>query len=98
MTDSKKAELFNSFLKKQCSIINNSGKLPTSFDYIIEKRLDSVIFSIDEIGNIIQGLDLNKVHGQNKISIHMLKICGNSICKPLEIIYKECPSLYLFPL
>ena len=97
MTDSKKAELFNSFLKKQFSIINNNGKLPTNFDYIIEKRLDNVIFSIDEIGNI-QGLDLNKAHGQDKNSIHMLKICGNSICKPLEIIYKECPCLYLFPL
>ena len=26
------------------------------------------------------------------------KLCGNSICKPLEIIYKECFSLNLFPL
>ena len=28
----------------------------------------------------------------------MLKICGNSICKSLEVIYKECLSLGLFPL
>ena len=54
-----------------------------------EKRLGKVIFSIDKIGNIIQGLVPNKVHGQDKISICMLRICGNSICNPLEIIYKE---------
>ena len=62
------------------------------------KWLDNVIFSLEEIGNIIQGLDPNKAHGQDKISNRMLKIWGNSICKPLEIIYKEYLSLSLFPL
>ena len=61
-----------------------------------EKRLENVIFSIDEIGNIIRGLDPNKAHGQDKISILMLKIYGNSIWKLLEIIYKEFCSLGLF--
>ena len=40
-----------------------------------------------EIGNIIQGLDPNKAHDQDKISICMLKICGKSIWKSLKIIY-----------
>ena len=47
---------------------------------------------------IIQGSDPNKAHGQDKISISMLKICGSSFCKPLEIIYKKCFSLGLFSL
>ena len=63
-----------------------------------KKHLDNVTFWIEEIGNIIQGLDPSKAQGQDKISIRMLKICCNSICKPLEIIYKECLSLSLFPL
>ena len=63
-----------------------------------EKRLDNVIFSIQEIGNTIQGFDPSKAHCQDNISIPMLKICGNSICKTLEIIYKECLSLSLLPL
>ena len=54
-----------------------------------EKRLDGVIFSIDKIGNIIQGLDPSKAYGHNKISIGMLKVCGDSVCKSLGIIYKE---------
>ena len=55
-------------------------------------------FSIEGIGNIIQGLDLNEAHGLDKASIYMLNICSNSICKPIEIIYRECLSLSLFPL
>ena len=69
-------------------MINNNSKHPTNFTYMTETRLDNVIFSIDDIGNIIQRLDSNKdkAHGQDKISIRMLKICSNSTCKPLEII------------
>ena len=63
-----------------------------------EKHLRNVIYSTDEVGNIIRGLDPNKAHGKDKISIRMRKICGNSICKPLEIIYKEYLNLGLFPL
>ena len=85
----KQSQLFNSFFAKQCFLINNNCKF-----YETEKRIH--IFSIDEIGNIIPGLDPNKAHGQDKISISMLKIYGNSICKSLEIIYQECLSSGLF--
>ena len=93
-----KVELFSPFLTKQYYLIINNSKVPTSFTYMTEKRLGKVNFSIDKIGNIIQGLVPNKVHGQNKISICMLRICGNSICNPLEIIYKEGLSWGLFSL
>ena len=63
-----------------------------------EKRLDNVIFSIDKIGNIIRGLDPNKVHGQDKISFRMFITCGNSICKSLQITCQKCLNLRLFPL
>ena len=45
-----------------------------------EIRLENVIFSIDEISNIIRDLDTNKAHGQDKVSISMLRIFGNAIC------------------
>ena len=99
---SKKAELFNSSFSKHCSLINKNSKLPANFTYLTEKCLENVIISIDEIGNIKQGLDPNKVRGQeDKISIRILKICGNSLDNTLEIIYnivyKECLNLGLFP-
>ena len=39
---------------------------------------------------IIQNLNLNRVHGPDKINIRLIKICGKSLCKPLEMIFKSC--------
>ena len=39
---------------------------------------------------IIQNLDPNKAHDHVKIGIPMLKVNGSSICKPLEMIFKQC--------
>ena len=63
-----------------------------------EKCLDNVTFLIEEISNVVQGLDPKKAHSQDKISIRMMKIYGNSIGKTLKIIYKKCLSLSLYPL
>ena len=46
----------------------------------------TVEFSTNDILKIIRYLNPNKAHGHNIISIRMLKICDNSICKPLGII------------
>ena len=56
-----------------------------------------IIFSQDDILKIIQNLNPNKVHGPDKISIRMIKICGNSLCKPLEMIFKFCIIKGEFP-
>ena len=63
-----------------------------------EKRLTKISFSEDDIAKIIQNLDPNKAHGHDQISIRMLKICGKTICKPLECIFRECLNTDLFPL
>ena len=47
---------------------------------------------------VIQKLDPNMVHGQDSISIRMIKICGKSICKPLRKIFEECFRTGTFPL
>ena len=39
----KKAELFNSFIAKQCSLISNSSELPLNLHYATEKRLNTLI-------------------------------------------------------
>ena len=51
-----------------------------------------VFFSHDKIAKVVQNLDLNKAHGHghDNISICMLKECGPSIYKPLEIILNQC--------
>ena len=86
----QKAELFNSFFAEQCSILLNSSKLPTNLAPRTDQSLTSINFSQDDILKIIQNLNPNKAHGPDKISIRMIKICGKSLCKPLEMIFKSC--------
>ena len=75
----EKAELFNSFFLKQCSLINNGSNLPTHIQYLTNNCLSSVTFSQDDIAKIIQNLDPGKAHGHNNISIRMLKFCGSPL-------------------
>ena len=93
----KKAEVFNSFFASQCSLIKNDSKLPSHLNYKPNYRLLTVNFSIDDITKILQNLDPNKSHGHDKISIRMLQLCGNSICKPLELIFKQSMESGSFP-
>ena len=50
-----------------------------------------------DILKIIQNLNPNKAHGHDKISIPMLKICGNSLCRPLELTFNDCLVNGIFP-
>ena len=91
MTDfCQKTELFNSFFAEQCSILLNSNKLPTDLAPRTDQSLTSVHFSQDDILKIIQNLNPNKAHGRDKISMAMINICGKSLCKALEMIFKSC--------
>ena len=63
----------------------NSSKFPTHLHHWTGNHLSSVNFCQDDIAKIIQNLDPNKAHGHDNISISMLKICGSSIDKPLEM-------------
>ena len=92
-----KAELFNSIFASQYSWIKNDGKLPSHLNYKTENRLSTVNFSIDDIAKILQNLDPNKAHGHDKISIRMLQLCGNSICKPLALVFQQAMERGSFP-
>ena len=101
VTDFKeKAELFNSHFATQCSLVNNSSQLSSHIQYLPDNRLSCVSFSNDKITKVINNLNPNKAHGQDNISIRMLKVCGPSIYTPLEIIcnqYLEIDvTLFLF--
>ena len=86
MTDFKeKAELFNSHFATQCSLISNNSKLPLYIKYLTDNRLSLASFSHDKIAKVIQNLDPNKAHGHDNIRIRIVKLCGPSIYKLLEI-------------
>ena len=86
----KKYDIFNSHFAEQCTPLVNNSKLPSVLTVRTESLLESFCFSADHIRNIIKKLDPNKAHGHDMISIRMLKLCGDSILKPLH--FKKLPK------
>ena len=54
---------------------------PSYINYTTEKRLSTVALLVEDINKIIQNIDSNKSHGDDNISICMLKLCGVSVYK-----------------
>ena len=92
----KKANLFNSFFAKQCSIIENNSVLPSSTNPITDQYLANIEFKKDDIKRIICKNDPNKAHGHDMISICMLKMSGDAIIEPLFKIFKNCLNVEYF--
>ena len=98
VTDFKEnSEIFNSFFANQCSLIPNNSILPSELKLLTEHTLTSCDFSESDILQIINNQDSNKAHGHDMISIRMLKLCGEAICRPLNIIFKTCLNTGKFP-
>ena len=57
--------------------IRNNSSLPCDFGYLTEKCLSA--FLPEDMGKIIN-VNSKKAGGFDKISIHMLKRCGESVC------------------
>ena len=91
ITDFKeKAQIFNNLFAKQCTLVENTSKLLTNSFKKTNNLLSTISFTTDDIAKVIKNLNPSKAHGFGMISIRMLKICGDSILKPLELIFKSC--------
>ena len=94
----EKCDLFNDFFSDQCSVIATNSVLPPDCLKLTNTFLSNVDISSGDILNIIRTLNPNEAHGHDGISTRMLKICDESICKPLYIIFKNCIESGKFPL
>ena len=61
------------------------------------ESLTTIDFSNNDILKIIRNLDPNKAHGHDVISIRMVKICDDFVCKPLKLIFQSCLESGKFP-
>ena len=95
-TFKEKVELFNIFFAHQCTLLNNSTALPNNLAKRSNKSLDTVNFSTDDVSKI-NNLDPNKAHGHDMLSTRMIKLCGNSKCKPLLLIFNDFITEEKFP-
>ena len=93
----KKTNYFNKFFASKCTPLSNRSSLPSSLDLETEARLTSISLLGNDILKIIRSLDINKTHGHDDISVRMVKICDDSIKKPLSIIYKNCITTGIYP-
>ena len=86
----EKSEIFSSFFADQCSSISNGSVLPSELPLRTDNTLSTCHFAKEDILQITNNLDPNKAHGHDEISNGMLKICDDSICRPLNIIFETC--------
>ena len=93
----EKTELFNCLLPNQCSLIRNGSVLFTDYELFADKSLSNITFADNDIGRMKWSLHPNKGQGHNMMSICMLKICGDSIYKPLGRIFRACLEHGVFP-
>ena len=92
-----KANLFNNFFAKQCTLISNDSKVPVNLNFETRERLSALEFCVDDIVKIIRSLDQNKAHGHDEISIRMIKLCASSTSTPLHLIFRNCLETESFP-
>ena len=71
--------------------------MPNNLAKLTNKSLNTVNFSTDDISKIINNLDPNKAHGHDMLNIRLIKFCGDSILKPLSIIFNDCLKEEKFP-
>ena len=70
---------------------------PSIQTFETSRRLSTVDIDSKKILKLIQGLNSNKAHGHDGISIRMLKICGPSVIKPLSLLFNNCLRDGVFP-
>ena len=93
----KKAEIFDEFFAKQCTVVPNSSKHPSVFISKTNKHLSTVTFYENEIKKAVRNLDPKKAHGHDMLSIHMSKTSDDSLCRPLGLIFQSCFENGKFP-
>ena len=76
------------FFASECAPLINNGVLPDSVDSISATRLSSITFNNADILKVVKYLSVNKAHGHNDFSVRMIKLCCQSIVKPLSIILR----------
>ena len=92
----EKATLFNNFFVAQCQPFQNTSKLPDFF-LLTAAKLDSSVITNEQITNLLTSLKVNKAHGPDDISVHMIKLCGDSLVFPLKLIFNNILSTGIFP-
>ena len=92
----EKATLFTKFFCKQCTTVLSDSVLPP-LAYRTGNRVDTFPISTNDITTIIRKLNPNKATGSDRISAHMLILCGDTAVIPLKILFNNILSTGVYP-
>ena len=92
----EKANNFTEFLNLQCFPVVNGSVLPNK-SYLTASSLDSTTISGSDILKTIRSLYLNKAHGNDGISIRMLKLCDDTIVESSKMLFVNSVNQTVFP-
>ena len=70
-------------------MLRNKSDLPTVLSQKTLESLTTIDFPNNDFLKIIRNLDPNKPYGHDIISIRMVKMCDDSTCKPLKLIFQS---------
>ena len=60
-------------------------------------RISDFEINLNEIKDILTGLNTNKANGPDTISVNMVRLCGHQLCVPLKIIFDNILNTGIFP-
>ena len=92
----EKAVIFNNFFVAQCQPFRNTSVLP-NFHFLTPAKLATCDITTESILNILIGLNANKAHGPDDISVKMIKLCPNALCAPLNLIFNNILATGIYP-
>ena len=92
----EKAQIFNEYFAKQCTPFDTPSSLP-QIRYHTNDRLSHFNISVLEIKDLLKTLKPDKAHGNDDISVKMIKLCGDEICLPLLIIFRNILHTGIYP-
>ena len=87
-----KANIFNPFFKNQCSLIETGSELPAEY-LLTHHRLVSANLDPAKILSVI----VSKAHGWDNVSVRIVKLCDESLVKPLFNIFQFSLETRNFP-
>ena len=91
----EKALIFNNYFSSQCTPLMNGSELPP-LHFRTNNRISVFEITINEISDIMTGLNTKKAHGTDNISVNMIKLCGDHLCVPLKIIFDNILETGIF--
>ena len=68
-----------------------------NFHFVTAVKLATCEITTESILNILIGLNANKAHGPDDISVKMIKLCPNALCAPLNLIFNNILATGIYP-